>query len=87
MQSESKQVIEQLGRGVKLLDKRFVPPARVFAAEHDAWFDRASIEPLATDLGAEVENVAGAGHGAMLGRGAVELANALDGWLSGLGLE
>lgn len=87
VQSESKQVLEQLGRGVKLLDKRFVPPARVFAAEADRWVDRAAIEPLASDLGAEVETIAGAGHGAMLGRSATELARALDAWLSGLGLE
>jgi|GEM_PF-4649746 len=84
---ESAQVIEQLGRGVKLLDKRFCPPARVFAAEHDLWFDRASVEPLAKDLGAEIETIPGAGHGAMLGRSANELARAIDSWLSGLGLE
>ncbi|QDU86059.1 Alpha/beta hydrolase family protein [Planctomycetes bacterium Pla163] len=84
LQGESRQVIEQLDRGIKLLDKRFSPPARMFLAEHDAWFDRAAVEPLARDMEAEIEVVPGSGHGVMLGAGAVELARRIDAWLSSL---
>lgn len=86
VQGESAQVIEQLGRGVKLLEKRFDPPARVFAAEHDLWCERASLEPLAADMGATITTIANAGHGVMFGRGAEPLAGAIDEWLSDLGL-
>lgn len=87
VKGESAQVIEQLGRGIALLDKRFAPPARVFVAEHDRWSDPAALAPLAEDVDADLVTVPGAGHGAMLGQGAGELARAIDAWLSELGLD
>ncbi|MEZ5978740.1 MAG: alpha/beta hydrolase [Planctomycetota bacterium] len=78
--SESRQVIEQLERGVKLLQKRFQPRARVFAPAGDAWFERGETATIERDLGADVVEVAGAGHAAMLGAGAEPLADALAAW-------
>lgn len=86
VQSESRQVIEQLDRGTPLLPRRSTPPTRVFAAEHDAWFERAELEPLAKDFGASIEVVPGAGHGVMLGAAAVDLARRIDAWLVSTGV-
>jgi pimeloyl-ACP methyl ester carboxylesterase len=86
LQGESRQVIEQLDRGVKLAPRRSTPPTRVFVAEHDAWYERAELEPLVQSFAAGVEVVPGAGHGVMLGQAAADLARRLDAWLVAAGV-